>query len=65
MGFNRKIILPAATLVAIGLTAASTAEAQVCQHIGKWVRDGDGWACSGYYTSGHCVWTDDCRVNAE
>ncbi|HLM69752.1 MAG TPA: hypothetical protein VK358_19570 [Longimicrobium sp.] len=65
MRASRKIILGAATLVGIGLAAASTAEAQVCQHIGKWTRVGDGWVCSGDYTSGHCTWTDDCRVNAE
>lgn len=65
MGFNRKIILRAATLAGIGLGAVSTADAQVCVHIGKWVRDGDTWVCSGYNTSGHCTWSDDCRVNAE
>lgn len=65
MGINRKIVIRAAALAGLGLGAVSAADAQVCQHIGRWTRTADGYVCSGHYATGDCVWTDDCRRNIE
>jgi hypothetical protein len=65
MGVSRKIRICAAALAGLGLGMASTADAQRCQHIGRWTRTADGFVCSGDYTSGECLWYDDCRVYAE
>jgi hypothetical protein len=63
MRFKRTIMICAAAMA--GLSAVSTADAQRCQHIGRWTRTADGFVCSGYYTSGECLWYDDCRVNVD
>ena len=65
MGFRRKIMICVAAVAGTGLGAASTAEAQVCHHLGRWVLVNGSYVCSGDYTSGQCVWTDDCRRNIE
>lgn len=65
MRFNRKVVACFVALAGIALAAASTAEAQLCQHIGNWSRIDGRWVCSGEYTSGLCVWYDDCRKSAE
>ena len=64
--FGRKTMICVATLAAIGLGTASTADAQkACRHIGQWTRVYGRFVCSGDYTSGHCLWYDDCRVSAD
>jgi hypothetical protein len=65
MRSNRKIMLYAVALAGIGLGPASTAEAQVCRHIGVWTRTDNGFVCAGEYLAGNCVWTDDCRKSVE
>jgi hypothetical protein len=65
MRLNRKIMIRATALAAIGLGAVSTADAQVCRHIGRWTRTADGIRCLGDYVSGDCLWYDDCRKSVE
>jgi len=55
-----------AMLAGVGLGTASTADAQkVCRHIGKWMLVESRYVCRGDHADGHCVWTDDCRMNVE
>lgn len=65
MRFNRKIMICVAAFAGITLGKASTADAQVCRHIGMWTLVNGRYVCSGYYTSGQCLWYDDCRVSVE
>lgn len=64
MRFRRKTTICMAALVGVGLGSATTADA-ACRHIGRWTLMEYGYVCQGFYTSGNCIWTDDCRVNAE
>lgn len=65
MGFTRKVMIRAAALAGIGLATGSAVDAQVCQHLGRWTLVNGSYVCSGDYTSGQCVWSDDCRRNIE
>lgn len=65
MRLNRKIMIRVAALAAIGLGGVSTADAQVCRHIGRLTRTADGIKCLGDYVAGDCAWYDDCRKNVE
>lgn len=64
MRLGRMTRICVAALAGLGFANATYAQ-KVCRHIGNWSLVDGRYVCSGYYTSGQCVWTDDCRVNAD
>lgn len=64
MRFDRKTMVCVAALGGLALGTASVVHAQKkCEHYGRWTLVDGNYVCSGNYTSSHCIWYDDCRVN--